>query len=908
MENANVDNKLSFLQGGGEMGERIRNYDWKNTVVKSPEEWPQSLRTAISIMLNSKFPMFIWWGDDLIQFYNDAYRPSLGNKGKHPAALGQKGVECWPEIWSTIKPLIDGVFSGEEATWSENQLIPIYRNGSIEDVYWTFSYSPIKGESGAVEGVLVVCDETTEKVTTLQKLKESEQELRFTIESTGLGIWDYNPVTKTLKGNARLAEWWGLKQQEEIEFTYALDSIIESDRPRVEAAIEEALQFSSGGIYNIEYTIRNQIDHVQRFVKAQGRAWFDEHQNPYRFNGIIQDITKQTLARKKIEENEQQLRSIMEAASIPIGVYTGEEMCIRLANKAIIEAWGKGDDVMGKLFLDVLPELRDQYIFNQLTDVFNTGIPCYVRNREIKLIMNGIPKTFYFNYNFIPLRDTEGNIYGVLNTASDVTDLNLAHKKIEESEKNLRNTILQAPVAMCILAGPQHIVEIANQRMFDLWGKDASVLKGKPLFDELTEAAAQGFEELVNQVYRTGESYQDFGVPISLPRSSGIETVYVDLVYEPFREQSGIVTGVIAVATDVTSQVIATKKTIEAEERARIAIESAELGTYEINLFTNEMNSSQRFNAIWGLSEPVSRFEYAERIHPDDRLIRAEAHELSKLTGNLNYEVRIIWDDESIHWVKISGRLIYNNNNQPETLLGVAQDITIQKEIEHKKDGFIATVSHELRTPLTSMNIYSQLLLEKHQNSEDKETVEMLSKMNYQVNRLNFIIQDLLDVTRMEANKIVFRNDFFYLDELTREIVSEVQIIKTSHRILIGHMEKAKVYADKERTSQVLTNLLTNAIRYSPKADRVIVAISVEDGNVICSVTDFGNGIPKDKQAKIFERFYQVTDADNRHSGFGLGLYISAEIIERQHGKIWVKSEPGKGSKFYFSLRLHTGE
>ena len=128
-----------FLSGGGEMGALTREKHWATTPLGDIEYWPQSLRTTISILLSSKFPMFLWWGSELIQFYNDAYRPSLGNNGKHPHALGQRGEECWPEIWPTIKPLIDQVMAGGESTWAEDQLIPIYRNGTLEDVYWTFS-------------------------------------------------------------------------------------------------------------------------------------------------------------------------------------------------------------------------------------------------------------------------------------------------------------------------------------------------------------------------------------------------------------------------------------------------------------------------------------------------------------------------------------------------------------------------------------------------------------------------------------------------------------------------------------------------------------------------------------------------------------------------------------------------
>ena len=175
--------KYQFLAGGGEMGKHMRTKDWSKTAVGDPDTWPQSLRTTISIILNSKFPMFLFWGTELVCFYNDAYRPSLGKEGKHPHILGSKGEDYWPEIWHIIKPLIDQVLEEGSATWSENQLIPIYRNGKIEDVYWTFSYSPVHDESGNPAGVFVTCVETTEAIITRLKLEESKDKLQFAIDA-----------------------------------------------------------------------------------------------------------------------------------------------------------------------------------------------------------------------------------------------------------------------------------------------------------------------------------------------------------------------------------------------------------------------------------------------------------------------------------------------------------------------------------------------------------------------------------------------------------------------------------------------------------------------------------------------------------------------------------------------------
>ena len=146
---------LNFLRGGGEMGEYTRNYNWSSSSIGTPDQWPQSLRSTVSTILNSKFPMFLWWGPDLIQFYNDAYRPSLGVTGKHPSVLGKPGEKVWPEIWPLIKPLIDRVLAGGEASWSENAKGSINRNGQLEEVYWTYSHSAVTDESGSQPGYLL---------------------------------------------------------------------------------------------------------------------------------------------------------------------------------------------------------------------------------------------------------------------------------------------------------------------------------------------------------------------------------------------------------------------------------------------------------------------------------------------------------------------------------------------------------------------------------------------------------------------------------------------------------------------------------------------------------------------------------------------------------------------------------
>ena len=173
----------AFLARGGEMGELIRGHEWEATSIGPPEGWPQSLRTAVRLMLNTGHPMYIFWGPELLCFYNDAYRQSIGRE-RHPCSLGQPAPAVWAEIWSIIGPQIDQVMAGQGATWHENQLVPITRNGQLEEVYWTYSYGPIDDDASphGVGGVLVVCSETTSTVLSERRLAEEIERQRSLFE------------------------------------------------------------------------------------------------------------------------------------------------------------------------------------------------------------------------------------------------------------------------------------------------------------------------------------------------------------------------------------------------------------------------------------------------------------------------------------------------------------------------------------------------------------------------------------------------------------------------------------------------------------------------------------------------------------------------------------------------------
>lgn len=185
--------RFDFLAGGGEMGALMRAYDWNSSVLGAPDEWPLTLKTVLRVLLTTNHPMFIFWSTALIQFYNDAYRKTLGPE-RHPSALGQCGRQCWEEIWDAIGPQIEFVMEGRGATWHDHQPLGITRHGRCEVIWWTYGYSPIEDEAG-VRGVLVICNDVTEEHLALEALLSSDKRLQAALELSGAGIWEWNPTT-----------------------------------------------------------------------------------------------------------------------------------------------------------------------------------------------------------------------------------------------------------------------------------------------------------------------------------------------------------------------------------------------------------------------------------------------------------------------------------------------------------------------------------------------------------------------------------------------------------------------------------------------------------------------------------------------------------------------------------------
>jgi len=226
-----------------------------------------------------------------------------------------------------------------------------------------------------------------------------------------------------------------------------------------------------------------------------------------------------------------------------------------------------------------------------------------------------------------------------------------------------------------------------------------------------------------------------------------------------------------------------------------------------------------------------------------------------------------------------------------------------RRQLEERKNAFISMASHELKTPVTSLKGFTQILHRRLQQQADPQTLLFLHRMDAQLKKLTNLISDLLDLSRMQSGSLVVRTMDVDLDELVRETVENVQMAVTTHHLAVRGATRAHVHGDRDRLGQVLVNLLTNAIKYSPEAETVIVHLSRHDEQAAVAVQDFGIGIAEEDHERVFERFYQVNDGqENTYPGLGIGLFIARTLVEQHGGRLWIESRKGAGSTFRCTL------
>jgi len=344
-----------------------------------------------------------------------------------------------------------------------------------------------------------------------------------------------------------------------------------------------------------------------------------------------------------------------------------------------------------------------------------------------------------------------------------------------------------------------------------------------------------------------------------------------------------------------------------AEERLRLATEATGIGSWDIDLRNNTIAYSPTLMELFGLPGDtiLTLQEIFNAVHPDDQRMVDQAFTNALSTGYYNYEARMIWPDGSLHWISTNGKVVFDAIHFPNRLLGTTVDITEKKVEQLQKNDFIAIASHELKTPLTSIKAYLQMLKSPQHIRDPKNVMNMALRAENQVNKMTKLVYSFLDMSRIESGHVDLCMEPFRLDELIKEVIDDYMIHTATHELVFIPGIIDTIEGDRLRIGQVIDNLVSNAIKYSPHNKKIEIT-SVQFGEeAIVSVKDFGIGIDAKKQEKIFERFYRAEDEQSRNTaGFGIGLYLCADIMKRHNGGIWMESEHGSGTTFHFSLPL----
>lgn len=406
--------------------------------------------------------------------------------------------------------------------------------------------------------------------------------------------------------------------------------------------------------------------------------------------------------------------NLLMQAPVAIAVYRGPDYVIEMANARMLELWDKSQtEVWNKPVFEAMPDLKNQGFEDLMDKVMYSGNSLVIQEIPVVINRKGAPQRLFIKVSYEPLREN-GIVNGVMVMAHDITDLVEAKFALEQSEEEFAKVYMESPMGMTILKGEGFVIEKANTMMLSrFWRKTASEVKGRQLVEVFPELKGQKYPELLRKVFVTGIRHREIESPVTINTGTGIHHFYVDFEYTPLTDTDKHVTGIMVTAYDVTERVEARQLIEEAEQRSRLAIEATGMGTFDWDLRTQEFEYSDRLAAIFGGKSRTdfSHQDMVNLIHPDDLHIRHSAVKNAYSNGSLQYSVRLIWPDKSIHWISVYGKIFYEDGHTPVRMYGTAVDISrerqYQKSIEESElkfrslanflPTFIWTTDHEGR-------------------------------------------------------------------------------------------------------------------------------------------------------------------------------------------------------------------
>jgi PAS domain S-box-containing protein len=489
--------------------------------------------------------------------------------------------------------------------------------------------------------------------------------------------------------------------------------------------------------------------------------------------------------------------------------------------------------------------------------------------------------------------NSKGQAERFIGTVLDITESKLAQEKIDRSEKFFRSIALNIPNSVVIVIDKDHRYVLVEGDLMEKMGYDRRDYEGK----HPTEIGQTERYNASKQLYDRMMAGEKF----SVERKAATGESYI-VHFVPLANEHGEVEAGLVMALDITD----IKQAEEKGAKLGAIIESSDdaiISKTLESIITSWNDSAQRmfgYTADEIIGETIYKLIPADRQEEEPRILAR----LKRGERVEHFETKRMTKDGRLIDVSLTISPVKDSQGNIIGLSKIARDITEKKLEEQRKHDFIGMVSHELKTPLTSLNGIIQVANAKLKNSDDTFLASAMQKANIQVKR-TAMINGFLNVSRLEAGKMPIEKDFFSLDQLLHEIFDETSLVVSTHAIKFTGTDPVQVNADRDKISSVVSNLMSNAIKYSPRGKMIEMGYHANQKTVIVSVKDGGMGIKPQDLGKIFDRYYRVENTDTRHiSGFGIGLYLSAEIIEHHNGKIWAESEVGKGSTFYFELPL----
>lgn len=558
------------------------------------------------------------------------------------------------------------------------------------------------------------------------------------------------------------------------------------------------------------------------------------------------------------------------------------------------------------------------------------GFPDFV----VPLDRNGYTEDCYFDFSYSPIREEDGKVAGVLvvclettgkvisikklNTLNDELasaneelaatneellavneELAATNEELTESQKILRRNELffrsiaaNIPDSVIIVIDREHRYVMVEGDLMERMGYHRADYEGKHL-TEIGQTERYNASKHLYDRMMAGEKF-------SLERR-GQNGEYYKVHLVPLKNENGEVEAGLVMAMDITN----IKKGEERSAKLAAIVESSDDAIISKTLesvITSWNDSAQRmfgYNADEIIGETIYKLIPPDRQNEEPLIInRLKAGERVE-----HFETKRLTKDGRLIDVSLTISPIRDPQGNIIGVSKIARDITERKLDETRKNDFIGMASHELKTPLTSLSAMIQVAGMRLEGNPDTFLSGAMDRANTQVKKMTRMINGFLNISRLEAGKLHIEKDLFDLNALLQEIFEETKLIVNTHTVTLQQAGIANVYADRDKIDSVISNLITNAVKYSPKGKSIKIGSEIRGDKVVVWVNDEGIGIkPKDLK-QIFDRYHRVESDDTRHiSGFGIGLYLSAEIIGRHDGEIWAESEPGKGSSFYFSL------